>query len=80
MPLSIANQNTKYLNQTICLFFNLMTHQLSQFTPIADAIVKLFYPHAEVVLHDIIDDPIAYIGNLFSGRAVGDVSHLGLDP
>ncbi len=57
-----------------------MTHRLSQFTPIADAIVKLFYPHAEVVLHDIIDDTIAYIGNPFSGRAVGDVSHLGLDP
>ena len=57
-----------------------MAHRLSQFTPVADAIVKLFHPHAEVVLHDIIDDTIGYIANPLSGRAVGDVSYLGLDP
>jgi len=57
-----------------------MAHRLSQFTPIADAIVKLFHPYAEVVLHDIIDDTIAYIANPFSGRAVGDVSYLGIGP
>ena len=57
-----------------------MAHRLSQFAPVADAIVKLFHPHAEVVLHDIIDDAIAYIANPLSGRAVGDVSYLGLDP
>lgn len=57
-----------------------MAHRLSQFTPIADAIVKLFHPHAEVVLHDLIDDTIAYIANPFSGRAVGDVSYLGIGP
>ena len=57
-----------------------MAHRLSQFRPVADAIVKLFHPYAEVVLHDIIDDTIAYVANPFSGRAVGDVSYLGLDP
>lgn len=56
-----------------------MAHRLSQFTPVADAIVKLFHPYAEVVIHDIIDDTIEYIANPFSGRADGDASLIGLD-
>jgi predicted transcriptional regulator YheO len=57
-----------------------MAHRLSRFRPIADAIVRLFHPYAEVVLHDIIDDTIEYIANPFSGRATGDTSYMELDP
>jgi predicted transcriptional regulator YheO len=57
-----------------------MAHRLSRFRPIADAIVRLFHPYAEVVLHDIIDDTIEYIANPFSDRVTGDTSYLELDP
>jgi len=57
-----------------------MTQPLSRFNPIADAIARLFHPHAEVVVHDIIEDKIAYIINPFSGRSIGDPSLLDLDP
>ena len=57
-----------------------MADRLLQFRPVADAIVRLLHPYAEVVIHDIIDDKIEYIANPFSGRAAGDESYLDLDP
>jgi len=47
---------------------------LKHFEPIAEAIAKLLYPFAEVVLHDIRANRIAAIFNNFSRRSVGDDS------
>lgn len=46
------------------------------YAPIADGIAKLFFPHAEVVLHDLSTLTIAHIANALSKRAVGDASLL----
>lgn len=43
----------------------------------ADAIAKLLYPYAEVVLHDLATQTISYMANNFSKRELGDES--GLD-
>jgi D-arginine utilization repressor len=40
--------------------------------PIATAIEKLLYPHAEVVIHDVKKNRIAVILNSFSKRRAGD--------
>jgi len=56
-----------------------MANTLSLFIPVADAIVALFHPHAEVVIHDIMDDAVFYIANAFSGREVGDPSNLKVE-
>ncbi len=56
-----------------------MAKKLSQYIPVADAIVALFNPHAEVVIHDIGDDTVFYIVNPYSGREVGDPSNLKVD-
>ena len=53
-----------------------MAGNLSQYRSIADALAKLFHPHAEVVIHDIEDDAIFYIANPYSGREKGDPSNL----
>lgn len=45
---------------------------LDNFRAIADAIATLFYPHAEVVLHDLRTQKIDHIANNLSKRAVGD--------
>lgn len=45
----------------------------------AQAIAALLHPHAEVVVHDMINDRIAGIWNAFSSRRVGDPSNLGQD-
>ena len=50
---------------------------LSRYQSIADAIATLFYPYAEVVLHDLATQSVAYIANNFSKRELGDDS--GLD-
>ncbi|MCP1292795.1 PAS domain-containing protein [Chromobacterium sp. S0633] len=50
---------------------------LSRYHSIADAIATLFYPYAEVVLHDLATQSVAYIANNFSKRELGDDS--GLD-
>ncbi len=51
--------------------------------PLAEAIGKLLHPMAEVVVHDLETNKIAQIYNAFSGRKVGDPTHLedldGLD-
>lgn len=45
---------------------------LDNFRAIADAIAMLFFPHAEVVLHDLRTQKIDHIANNLSKRAVGD--------
>ena len=49
---------------------------LSRYQSIADAIATLFYPYAEVVLHDLATQSVAYIANNFSKRELGDDSGL----
>ena len=56
-----------------------MGSMLSQYISIADALAKLFHPHAEVVIHDIKNDIIFHIANPYSGRKVGDPSNLKAD-
>ena len=47
---------------------------LRKYFPIAEAIAKLLYPFAEVVLHDIKKNQIVKIFNNFTKRQVGDSS------
>ena len=54
-----------------------MAHPLSGYFPVADAVAKLFQPHVEVVIHDVVKDEIAHIANPYSGRKPGDPSLLG---
>ena len=49
---------------------------LSSYFSTAEAISLLFYPHAEVVLHDLNSGHIAAIYNNFSKRKIGDESLL----
>ena len=44
---------------------------LDNFRAIADAIATLFFPHAEVVLHDLRTQKIDYIANNLSKREIG---------
>ncbi|MDD2054557.1 transcriptional regulator [Pseudomonas putida] len=45
---------------------------LDNFRAIADAIATLFFPHAEVVLHDLRTQKVDYIANNISKREIGD--------
>ena len=45
---------------------------LDNFRAIADAIATLFFPHAEVVLHDLRTQKVDYIANNISKRAIRD--------
>ncbi|MDD0841820.1 helix-turn-helix transcriptional regulator [Pseudomonas sp. Gutcm_11s] len=45
---------------------------LDSFRAIADAVATLFFPHVEVVLHDLRTQKIDHIANNISKRAVGD--------
>jgi predicted transcriptional regulator YheO len=45
---------------------------LDNYRAIADAIATLFFPHAEVVLHDLRTQQVDYIANNLSKRRVGD--------
>lgn len=49
---------------------------LHSYISIAEAISLLFYPHAEVILHDFNSGLIAAIYNNFSKRKIGDESLL----
>lgn len=49
---------------------------MQNFRSIADAIATLFYPHAEVVLHDLRMQTVDYIANNLSKRSPGDESSL----
>jgi predicted transcriptional regulator YheO len=48
--------------------------ELAIFFPVAESISRLFYPYAEVVVHDLKIGRIAAIYNNFSKRSVGDES------
>ena len=54
----------------------IMKTEISAFLNIANAISKLLYPFAEVVIHDLEKDQILAIFNPFSKREVGDSSYL----
>ncbi|WP_443190084.1 helix-turn-helix transcriptional regulator [Pseudomonas indica] len=45
---------------------------LENYRAIADAIATLFFPHAEVVLHDLRTQSVDYIANNLSKRRIGD--------
>ena len=49
---------------------------LSAFPPLCDAIALLLQPQAEVVLHDLGSETVAYIANPFSRREIGEPSLL----
>ncbi|WP_037150922.1 helix-turn-helix transcriptional regulator [Rhizobium freirei] len=56
---------------------------MPQFIPVAEAIAILLKPHAEVVIHDLRTQTIAYIANNISRRDVGgsslaDLKDIGL--
>lgn len=50
--------------------------QLAAYFPVCDAISMLLQPHAEVVLHDLDSETVAYIANNFSHREIGEPSLL----
>jgi D-arginine utilization repressor len=50
---------------------------IDPWAPIAQGIVALMHPHAEVVIHDVRSDRVAAIWNNFSDRSIGDESLLG---
>lgn len=49
---------------------------LDRYRNIADGIAALFFPYAEVVIHDLTSQSVAYIANNLSKREVGDDSAL----
>ncbi len=51
-----------------------MSHPLTPFIPVCDAIATLFSPHVEAVLHDLDSGLIFHIANAFSKRRPGDSS------
>ena len=51
-----------------------MSKALLSYVPVCDAIAQLLWPHAEVVLHDLKSETIAYIANSYSKRHPGDSS------
>ena len=55
-----------------------MKNRFSKYISIADAIAKILHPFAEVAIHDLEKDQLAYIANPFSGRKPGDPSLLDL--
>jgi D-arginine utilization repressor len=51
-----------------------MANLTTTYVPVCNAIAQLLKPHAEVVLHDLAAERIAYIANSFSKRRAGDSS------
>jgi D-arginine utilization repressor len=49
---------------------------LTRYAPIADGIAALFFPYAEVVIHDLHDQTVLYLANNLSKREIGDDSAL----
>jgi len=47
---------------------------LTRYAPIADGIAALFFPYAEVVIHDLHDQTVLYLANNLSRRETGDDS------
>ncbi|MGM9454023.1 helix-turn-helix transcriptional regulator [Legionella bozemanae] len=56
-----------------------MKKAIKNFLPTAEAIQRLLYPYAEVIVHDVTQNKIAAIYNPFSKRRVGDPSLLEQD-
>ncbi len=56
-----------------------MREELQQQITLAESITRLFYPHVEVVIHDVKTNRIAAIFNSYSKRKVGDDSQLTED-
>jgi predicted transcriptional regulator YheO len=50
--------------------------ELATYTHVCDAIALLFHPYAEVVLHDLLTETVAYLSNSFSKREIGEPSLL----
>ncbi|MFK3815991.1 transcriptional regulator [Pseudomonas sp. NPDC089407] len=48
----------------------------ANYEAIADAIATLFFPHAEIILHELKTQQVTYIANNFSQRELGDDSAL----
>lgn len=53
-----------------------MNPELHPYFLICDAIVSLFQPYAEVVLHDLATETVAHIAGNFSKREIGEPSLL----
>ena len=51
--------------------------ELDRYKPIAEAISRLFFPHVEVVIHDLRSGTIRHIYHNLSKRKLGDESLLG---
>lgn len=51
-----------------------MTSPMHTHIPVADAVARLFFPHVEVVLHDLETGQIAHLANGYSRRRPGDPS------
>ena len=49
---------------------------LSRYAHLADSIAKLFFPYAEVVIHDLAEQRVRYLANNLSRREIGDASGL----
>lgn len=49
---------------------------LSRYSHLADSIAKLFFPYAEVVIHDLAQQRVLYLANNLSRREIGDESAL----
>src|ERR1700758_4187168 len=49
---------------------------LDRYAAIADGIATLFFPYAEVVIHDLHDQTVLYLANNLSKREIGDDSAL----
>lgn len=64
-----------YIDILYCANYEaLMSIALQAMIPVADAIAIVLRPYAEVVLHDLEAEEIAYIANPISRRAPGDSS------
>lgn len=51
-----------------------MSKLLQTYIPACDAVVKLLWPHAEAVIHDLETGKIFYISNAYSKRRAGESS------
>jgi predicted transcriptional regulator YheO len=49
---------------------------IAPYEPVVEAVVRLFHPHVEAVLHDTASDSVTRIWNPFSGRHPGEPSLL----
>lgn len=47
---------------------------LTRYAPLADSIAALFFPYAEVVIHDLHAQTVLYLANNLSKREIGDAS------